>query len=101
MSKLRFYKVEIKNGHGSSYSTVPAHSKGNAEDYFVNNNINAVADFIGFHEVDIRYDGSEMVFSGAGLTFDSQCVGYNYIYNQLTVSVNKFIIELQAKGLHA
>ncbi|HFD4045174.1 TPA: hypothetical protein ACF3XP_004513 [Vibrio parahaemolyticus] len=93
MSKIRFYRVQFKDGNGAWTEIVPAHSAGNAEAYNTNPHINVSAEFLGFHEVEIHYNGG-IFFVGCGQHFEEGSLGYNYLYSHLRVSINQFLNDL-------
>ncbi|AKU54719.1 hypothetical protein [Vibrio parahaemolyticus] len=94
MTKIRFYRVQAKDGNGSWTEIVPAHSAGNAEAYNTNPHISVQAEFLGFYEVDIYHNGSGICFEGCGQNFEEGSLGYNYLYSHLRVSVNKFLNDI-------
>ena len=97
MTKIKFYKVNLKNGHQSWNQVVPAHSGGNAEAYFSNPDIKATAEYIGYREVNFSYNGEITFHTGEGDYYmDSK--GYDYLYNHLLVSINELIKNLQNQG---
>jgi hypothetical protein len=98
MSKIRFYKVHLKDGNKSWDEIVPAHSQGNAEAYFNNPHINTKAEYMGFHKVDISYNGVEIIFRALNDYYEPGREGYNYLYSHLRVSVDTYIEELKVQG---
>jgi hypothetical protein len=98
MTKIRFYKVNLKDGNQTWNEVVPAHSRGNAEAYFNNPHIKAAAEFIGFHEVNFSYNG-EITFHTDVRDYYGDSIGYNYLYSHLRVSIDKFINDLQNQAM--
>ncbi|HDZ8836123.1 TPA: hypothetical protein RUX00_004186 [Aeromonas dhakensis] len=95
MTKIRFYQVNLKDGHDSWSEIVPAHSAGNAEAYNNNPHINAMAEFIGFYEVSFYYDDFNVIFEGCGREFNPDSVGYNYLYSHMRASINKMLAKIE------
>lgn len=100
MSKVRLYKVHRKDAYRTWFEVVPAHSGKSAEDYFDNSHISSTAEFLGFQDVEILYDGSEFVFLALGYTFESNSAGYPYLCSYLAASINSLIVYLQNDGLY-
>ena len=99
MSSVRIYSVERRDGYGRiGHIVVPAHSKESAESYFDNSTIRSIATYLGFEKVSLSYNGSEIVFHTQNHIFDSDSLGYNYLCNHMTSSINGFILQLRSSG---
>ena len=99
MTSVRIYNVERRDGHGRiDHVTVPAHSKESAESYFDNRAIRSSATYRGFEKVSLRYNGSEISFHTDNHIFESDSVGYEYLCNYMTSSINEFIRQLKSSG---
>lgn len=93
MSKVCFYQVQLRNGHSQWSEVVPAHSAAHAEAYNNNPDLRVEAKFIGFHDVDVNFNG-DVIFFACDREFEPNNVGYDYLYNQLLIEVNQMLSDM-------
>jgi hypothetical protein len=100
MSKVRFYKVNLQNGHGAWNELIPAHSQNNAVSYFTNPDHKVLSiEHLGWLDVGISYDGYAFSFSASGIVFENNTTGYSYLAQQLHADLQKFIQQMIADGI--
>lgn len=99
MSKVRVYKVTSRNVHGEVWEyIVPAHSTEAALQEFGNPDLKYVADHIGFHVVELYYNGSEMYFQVCGCNIESGYPGYEHLCSYFRRDIDAFTKHLRDIG---